>query len=233
MACFVTASEMSPAYVGVCPHPDGLTMAEPEQATEELMEQLAGDIVRVSWGADKHVIAQIFYDLDTPTGLAIGVELSNGSCFDVMTGGNLDAVTLEMPRGDAGDSVSGARVEIPELVLGSPFDLISEDAADEEVQSLMSETYACVNGGPFVRACVSSYFGDLVLEVELPDAPVFIFRVNEGIHSALALRVAQDARRPEGSKGQVVYVEVPNGFLGDIREAISAVDPRMTASATR
>jgi hypothetical protein len=184
--------------------------------TREFLEKGVGDFASVSWGFGQRVLAVIGDDLNAATEAALDVYISGEHVFHVSTRDNLEAVTIELPR-DVGD-YSGVRIEIPELVLGDPHLLISEDATPEEMKALMSDACAGVDGGGSVRARVCEYFGELVLEVELPGALVFIFSVCEGSSKTLALRIGHDARCCEESKGQVIYVEVPNGVFGDIRE---------------
>jgi hypothetical protein len=190
--------------------------ASPEQELDrELQEMGVGDFASVSWAFDRHLTVEIVNDLNTITGAAIDVE-SDALDLNLSTQPYLEAVRIELLR-DKGEC-NRARIEIPELVLGDLYDLLSEEATRGEIGVLESDARAGLADGLLVRACICEHLGELRLEVELPETPVLIFTVRGDSRKALSLRIAQDGRHPTESKGQAIHVEVPNGIFGDIRE---------------
>jgi hypothetical protein len=183
----------------------------------ELQEMGVGDFASVSWAFERQVTAEIVDDLNTITGAAIVVESDELDLY-LSTQPYLEAVRIELLR-DKGEC-NRARIEIPELVLGDPYDLLCEEATRGEIGVLESDARAGLADGLLVRACVCEYLGELRLEVELPETPVLIFTVRGDSRKALSLRIGQDGRHPTESKGQAIRVEVPNGVFGDIRERL-------------
>lgn len=188
-----------------------------EKTAGELLQQVRGDVAMMRWGINPLVTVSIRPDSDAATGAALDVSISGEISFRVSTRADLDVIAVELPREEGGHSRT--RIEIPELVLGDPYQLISDEATSEDIELLESHAYAGVLDGPFVWAEVYSSMSDrLVLAVELNTPPVFVFNVSEDSDKALALRVGKDERTGHEFEDPAVYVEVPNGVLGDIRE---------------
>jgi hypothetical protein len=180
------------------------------------IERVIGDVAMINWGASPRVMVAIKRDSDASTGAALQVSISPERTFSVGTRADLDVVAVELPRKEGGSNAT--RIEIPELVLGDPYQTISEEVTFEEMELLVSYAYAGVLNGPYVHTKVYLSRSDqLVLAVELKNAPVFIFNVSEENDKALTLKVGEDTRTGHEFEDPAVYVEVPNGVFGDIR----------------